>query len=183
VSSINFVCKNKIYQILGEKMKKNIAKGLLLLMVCTTLVSCGTIVSGPSWLSVETSPSNVKIRIEGLQNGEKFTKITPLRVQLNKNSDYKLVVETPNYKSEEVIIRRSIDGWFWGNILIGGILGMGIDYLSGNMWNHNKHLVNINLETLSSAPDSIKLNVPVLVSYPDSSYETKFLPITFHRKS
>lgn len=162
--------------------KKNVPVSLLI-GTCIFLTACATLVGGPSWLAVETKPDNIKVRLEGTTNGEKFSAISPFRLQLNRNSDYKLTIETPNYKSEEVIIRRSITGWFWGNILIGGLLGMGIDYLTGNWMDHNEHLLKINLESLASAPSTIEVNIPVIVYNQDGGYETKFLPIVFHKKT
>lgn len=163
------------------KLKK-LAPKFLVVCFAVVLTACATIASGPSWLSVETKPDNINVQIIGVQNGEKFSKVSPFRIQLNKNSDYKLVVETPNYKSEEIELRRSLDGWFWGNILIGGLVGMGIDYLSGNWMNHNEHLLKINLHSLASAPNTLQINIPLVVYNQDGSYETKFVPLVFHKK-
>lgn len=158
------------------------------LTIVLLITGCASIFSGgPSWLSVETNPSNVQIKLYGIQNGETITKTTPCRVELNRNSDYKVVVETPHYKSDEVIIRRKIQGWFWGNILLGGIVGMVIDGASGNIWDHNQHLLTMDLQKISSvdvAPDVVSLNVPVqLISENSSEIKLVYLPITFRKKA
>lgn len=162
------------------KLSKKTLMGLCL-CIPFFLLGCATICGGPSWLSMETNPKNIEVKITGLQNGEEMTKVTPFKIELSRNSDYKIVVQTPHYKSEEVILRRNVTGWFWGNILIGGIFGIAIDGLSGNMWDHNQHVMSMDLQTLSSAPETVKLNIPILVQRANSSYETVFLPVTFHK--
>jgi hypothetical protein len=159
-------------------------KGAVVGVACVAVMmalGCASICGGPSWLAMETNPKNIEVKIEGIQNGEKFSKVTPFKVELSRSSDYKIIVQTPHYKSEEIVLRRKITGWFWGNLLIGGLIGMGIDGLSGNMWDHNQHVVSLNLETLADAPETVKLNIPVTVQRPNTSYETIFLPVTFHK--
>ena len=157
---------------------------IVILLIATLLLNgCASMFHhGPSWLSVETTPENVQIKIYGLQNGETITKTTPCKIELSKSSDYKITVETPNYKSDEVIVRRKITGWFWANILLGGIVGMGIDALTHNMWDHNQHLATLDLQSLSNAPEKIQINLPITLYSPNGRKTTKFLPITFHKK-
>lgn len=158
---------------------------LALLLIFTILLhGCASITHGrASWLRVETNPENIQVKLVGINNGESINKSTPFRVALDKGSDYKLTVETPNYKSEEVIIRRKITGWFWGNILIGWIVGFAIDALTKNMWDHNQHLVTLDLESISTAPDIIKINMPIVFENSRGKKETKIIPLVFHKKA
>jgi hypothetical protein len=169
-----------LHKILGEERMKSF-KFFGLVLSAVALTACATLFTGPSWLTVETNPSNIKVILNGIQNGTTVTKVTPFKMELDKNSDYSLVVNTPNYRSEDVLIQRKVAGWFWGNIFMGAVIGMAIDYGTDNMWQHNQHLVVINLESLSNAPDSILINVPVRVTYADSSYETVFVPMVFNK--
>lgn len=165
-------------------MFRKTASLLLLLSLVLVSTGCASILSGgPSWLGVETKPENIKIRLVGLQNGETINNTTPCRIELNRNSDYKLTIETPNYQSEEVIIRRHIQGWFFGNILLGGIVGMVIDAASSNMWDHNQHLIDLDLTSLETAPEKISLYLPIeLITEGDLGTQLVYVPITFNRK-
>lgn len=153
------------------------------ILICALLLSaCATLATGSSWLTVETNPSNVKVTVTALQLGETQTKISPFKMELNKKSNYTVVVKTPNYRSEEILIRRKLSKWFWGNILLGGgPIGMAIDYGTTDMWRHNKHLIIMDLESLASAPDVITLNVPVKITYDDGAFDTVIIPVTFHK--
>lgn len=171
----------KSYSVFNKiNMKKTI---ILILLISVFLKGCASITHGrASWLRVETNPSNIEVKLYGINNGESIKQTTPFRVELDKGSDYKLVIETPNYKSEEVVIRRKITGWFWGNILVGWIVGFAIDALSHNMWDHNQHLITLDLEKLSTAPDIIKINLPLVFKMKDGQELTKVVPLTFHKK-
>ena len=39
----------------------------------------------------------------------------------------RIQIESEHYKFKDVVLRKSINGWAWGNILIGGLIGLGID--------------------------------------------------------
>lgn len=156
----------------------------LFLSISILLNGCASIFHGrASWLTVETNPENIEIKLYGINSGEIIKKTSPFRVELDKGTDYKLVVETPNYRSEEVVIRRRITGWFWGNIIIGWIVGFAIDAFSKNMWDHNQHLVQLDLEKLSSAPDTVKINVPIVFRMKDGTNKMRILPLVFHKKN
>lgn len=146
------------------------------------LVGCATIVSGPSWLEMEANPANVEVTLVGVDNGTEKSLVTPFKIELDRSTDYRLTVETENYRSEEIYIDREVNGWFWGNIFFGGPIGMFIDYATENMWKHNQSLISLDLTSLSTAPDEIELKLPVKLEYPDSSYETVLLPIKFYKK-
>jgi hypothetical protein len=38
-------------------------------------------------------------------------------------------------------VNKSVTPSFWSNILIGGLIGMSIDYFSGHMWKMDSHAV------------------------------------------
>jgi len=164
-------------------MKKIMPK-IVATLATAFVTGCATIVAGgPSWLEMETNPTNVEVTLVSIQNATSRTIVTPFKVELDKQSDYNITVDTPNFRSEEIYIRRKVEGWFWGNIFLGGgPVGMFIDYMTGDMWVHNPRYVNINLTSLNDAPDKVTLKVPVKLEYPNSSYETVFLPITFYKK-
>lgn len=154
----------------------------LVLASSVFLVSCASIVGGSSWLEMETKPENVEVTLVGVQRNTERRLITPFRVKLDRATDYRLLIETRNYRSEEIYIDRGINGWFWGNIVLGGPVGMLVDYATDAMWKHNPGFVSMDLTSLSTAPDEIEIKVPVKLDYPDGGYETVFLPIKFYKK-
>ena len=53
-----------------------------------------------------------------------------------KGQSYTLKLELAGYKSTEVELRSTLSGWYFGNILLGGLIGMVVvDPVTGSMWN------------------------------------------------
>ena len=53
----------------------------------------------------------------------------------------------PGYETAEVALTPKMSGWYWGNLLIGGLIGMlAVDPATGSMWN--------------IAPDKIEQKLP-----------------------
>jgi len=159
----------------------------LLLMVAILFFAffingCASIFDGDtSILSIMTDPKDATVTIKGSQSGEIITKHTPCSISLNKGSDYMVSIELAGYRSENVMIRREISGWFWGNILLGGIIGMVIDYGTNNMWDHTPTVLNVDLSEQSSLPQTITIEYPMTLIMEDGTKTLKNLPITFHR--
>jgi hypothetical protein len=66
---------------------------------------------------------------------------TPATIKLErsrgyfKGEEYKLVFEATGYYTGETYIKGKVDGWYFGNILFGGLIGLLIvDPLTGSMY-------------------------------------------------
>jgi len=167
-------------------MNKQLDKILLgfVLVSFMILTGCASIFSGnPSMLNIMTNPENATVTIKGSQSGEKIIQHTPCSISLNKSSDYMVNIELAGYQSDNIIIRREIAGWFWGNILLGGVIGMVIDYSTNNMWTHAPTAINLDLSKISSLPEKILIEYPITLLMEDGTRVVKYLPITFHKIS
>ncbi|MBI5206362.1 MAG: PEGA domain-containing protein [Candidatus Firestonebacteria bacterium] len=98
------------------------------------LTGCATIMNGTKQkIAVSSSPSNVKVLIDGYKKG-----YTPVVIDVERsNKNTILRFEKENYESGEIILTRDVDGWVAGNLLFGpyGIAGLAIDYMSGGSYN------------------------------------------------
>lgn len=110
---------------------------------CAALTGCATIVhSGPRAISVASSPSGAKVSIYDRSNALVQTNTTPFVARLStkagyfKGQTYRLVFELPGHANAEVNLGSSVSGWYFGNLLIGGLIGMLIvDPMTGAMYN------------------------------------------------
>lgn len=57
-----------------------------------------------------------------------------------------IIVSKEGYEDSSFAFTRRMSGWFWGNILIGGILGMIIDGADGAIYNVVPEVANITLQ-------------------------------------
>lgn len=110
---------------------------------CTVLGGCATIVhGGPRAIPVASSPPGAKVSIYDRDNKLVQTNTTPFIAQLPvkagyfKSPNYRLEFEMPGRQSAVVHIESSVSGWYFGNIVFGGLIGMLIvDPLTGAMFN------------------------------------------------
>ncbi len=109
-----------------------IKKKFLVLVTITGLVTsgCATIVHGTKQdVYVTSNPSGAVVRMQGIAT------TTPGVLTLDrKHERYVLVFEKEGYQPVEIKLRRTIDGWFFGNLLIGGLVGIVIDFVNGSAY-------------------------------------------------
>jgi len=109
---------------------------------CAALSGCATILhNGPRTVSVGSTPAGAKVTIYNRDNTLVRQETTPFIVQLPtqykyfKGEEYRLEFALPGYKPAEVKLGPSLSPWYWGNILLGGLVGMLIvDPLTGAMY-------------------------------------------------
>lgn len=112
------------------------------LILCTAVVGCASIFSGGSKkITVNTTPSGAKVTIYDKTGKVVTTNQTPTVVNLDRGEgyfqgqEYRIVIEKPGYKTSEVRIRSTINGWYFGNLFLGGVIGMVVvDPLTGAMY-------------------------------------------------
>jgi hypothetical protein len=110
---------------------------------CCALSACATIVhSGPRSIPVASTPAGAKVSIYDRNNSLVETNTTPFVAQLSpkygyfKGQKYRLVFELPAHAPAEVNLEASLSGWYFGNLVFGGLIGMLIvDPLTGAMYN------------------------------------------------
>ena len=56
---------------------------------------------------------------------------TPLTTPVSRRRNHTVRIEKPGYQPVERTLTRHVNGWVFGNLLIGGILGTGIDAATG----------------------------------------------------
>lgn len=113
------------------------------ILTSSALTGCATIVhGGPRAVPVASTPAGAKVSIYDRSNTLVMTNTTPFVAQLPtkfayfKGQEYRLVFELPSYSTAEVRLESTLSGWYWGNIILGGLIGMLIvDPLTGAMYN------------------------------------------------
>ena len=98
-----------------------------LCLVASLNMGCATIVTGKyETVTVTSDPPGVKVRA---QTGEYIE--TPGQFDLLRNKDHVLVATYPGAEAQQRQIKHGLQGWFFGNILLGGIIGGVVDLASG----------------------------------------------------
>ena len=105
---------------------------LAVALIAALLAGCASIIHGSRQdVRVTSVPSGAVVRVN--LNNQATT--TPGVLTLNrKEIGYVLTFEKQGYKPVEVSLRRTVDGWLFGNILFGGLIGLVIDFASGSSY-------------------------------------------------
>lgn len=114
----------------------------ILMAIAFFLSSCASIVSKSTYpVSINTNPSDAKVTITDKKGMQIYSGNTPATVPLKagagffSKAEYQMRLSSPGYDDRIVPITFTIDGWYFGNIVLGGILGMLIiDPATGAMW-------------------------------------------------
>lgn len=129
--------------------------------------SCASILSKSIYpLSINSNPNNAKVSITDKKGKEIYLGNTPARVKLKagagffSKAEYQVKFSSPGYKDKIVPINFKIDGWYFGNLLLGGVIGMLIiDPATGAMWKIETEFLN---ETLGPTTASIDPEIKIM---------------------
>lgn len=129
----------------------------LLLSGCATIVSRST-----SQLYIHTSPAGAGIIIINKKGKEVYKGISPTTVVLQSGAGffskatYQVKLSYPGFADRNIPVNYKMNGWYWGNLLIGGVIGMLIvDPATGAMWKIQDPVVD---ETFDKATALLKNN-------------------------
>lgn len=88
---------------------------------------CATIFSGTSEdITFRSDPENAQVYLNGALRGT-----TPLTLSLKRKGNYVVSMTLAGYQTQTDHLRKGIAPWFFGNILIGGLVGVFVDIFSG----------------------------------------------------
>ena len=136
-------------------MKKFLLKSAIALLCVYMSVGCASIVHGTTQdIQISSSPDNAEIWIDGANYGK-----TPSRVTLKRQSSYLITLKKEGHKESTIKIEGKVSSWIIGNIIFGGIIGCGIDFISGGAYDLYPELLSINLSKLA-ALDGQSIEIP-----------------------
>lgn len=98
-------------------------------LCCALLLpSCATIVSGgPDMVPIDSVPQGAEVLLGGAPMGR-----TPVMVMIGRKDHRGIVLRLDGYHDQPVIVEQSVNGWIFGNILFGGLIGLVVDVGTGN---------------------------------------------------
>ena len=92
------------------------------------LSSCATIVSGGS--PQITIDGNLKEPVTITTSKQTYPNVTlpyVVRVKRHKLDGQRIYVQSETTRYKDIILEKSVNAWAFGNILIGGLIGWGVD--------------------------------------------------------
>jgi len=107
---------------------------------------CATITRGTQdTISVSSTPANADVR---LSNGQRSK--TPAAFKLPRNRPVRVEISKAGYESQSVQVLPQVSGGgaagMAGNVIAGGVVGVGVDALSGAMYDLTPDTIHVTLD-------------------------------------
>jgi hypothetical protein len=123
--------------------------------LAAALGGCASVTRGTTEnISISSTPSGAEATITGLEVPTAC--ITPCAIVAKRNADLSVSFAKPGYEPEVIQLTKEIPGTgaagFAGNILAGGLIGMGVDAATGAAQDHKPNPVIVTLRP--AAPSS-----------------------------
>jgi len=119
---------------------RNLVVFSLLVVLTLTITNCASIIHGSTQkVDFTSQPSGAKITINGQYYGNTPKTLVLRRKGYSKTDakgvkEYNVMIEMDGFYPYNVKVKRQLDAWFFGNIIFGGLIGIGIDAASGSMY-------------------------------------------------
>lgn len=151
---------------------------MALVLPVLLLTGCASIVGKNVFpLTINSNPDGANIVVQDEYGKKMFTGTTPTTVTLTAGEayfhakSYTITFSKAGYAEQYAVVKAELSGWYFGNILFGGLIGILIvDPITGKMWKLPTD-VNANLSqkvalnqtqptlkilTLSQVPESMR---------------------------
>ena len=108
---------------------------------------CASIIKGTTQqIPIASEPSGARVTVDGNPAGT-----TPTTVTLSRKQNHMITLEKEGFDTENVAVTKSIGGAVAGNIIAGGLIGWGVDTMTGAQYNLHPETINVRLHTARSA--------------------------------
>jgi hypothetical protein len=142
-----------------------LTKALTIAGLIAITTSCASIVSKTKYpVTVDSEPRDAKVTIFDRRGREVFTGTTPALATLKSGAGfftsaiYEIRISKDGYTSKSVSLRATLNGWYFGNILFGGLIGLLIvDPATGAMFKLKETAV---IEKLESSAKTAAATAP-----------------------
>jgi hypothetical protein len=120
--------------------------------LCAVLGGCASVSRGTTEnISIVSTPAGAEATVSGLEVPTAC--MTPCSVVVKRNADVSVAFRKDGYQPQMIQLTKEIPptgaAGFAGNVLIGGLVGMGVDAYTGAATDHKPNPVTVTLEPLA----------------------------------
>ena len=146
---------------------KFIFRSLTIVIVLAIFSSCASIVSKSNWpLTINTNPSGARVEITNVHGLVVYEGNTPATMSLKSGAgyfvrnSYRVKLSLDGFGEKIIPVECKLNGWYIGNILIGGFIGwLIVDPLTGAMYKLDVEYIN---ETFSRTTVSLNPSLQIV---------------------
>ncbi|WP_442895632.1 PEGA domain-containing protein [Bradyrhizobium sp. AZCC 1719] len=127
---------------------------LLAVALAAPCVGCASVTRGTTEnISISSTPSGATAEVSGLDVPTAC--VTPCVVVAKRSADITVTVNKEGFEPQVIPLTKEIPGTgaagFAGNILLGGLVGMGVDAATGAALDHKPNPVIVTLQPIAPA--------------------------------
>ena len=127
---------------------------LLAASVALMLGGCATVTRGTTdQMTITSEPTGARVKTSLAHSC-----VTPCTIQVSRKDEFIVSYDLDGYEPVEVPVKTQLAGsgaaGFAGNVLLGGVIGMGVDAATGSTLEHVPNPVRATLVPIRSAPMS-----------------------------
>jgi hypothetical protein len=111
---------------------------------CATVASGG---GGDQTVKVVSDPPGATVLIDGRPAGT-----TPAAVPLARKAEHQVEVSAPGYETARLAVKSQLNPWVFGNILVGGLIGIVVDLSTGATSTLSPDELTVKLRPLGTTP-------------------------------
>jgi len=154
--------------------------------LCAFFTGCATIVSRPTQVMTVTSvPEGASVKINNKSGAAVHSGNTPMTVTLKKSRGYfkperyTVHIAKEGYRNFDVTVEGAVNGWYFGNILFGGLIGLlAVDPATGAMYTLKPKEIGATLLELKVSNEGHQQTLTViLVEDVPKQYVSQLIPI------
>ena len=122
---------------------------ILAAAIAAPCLGCASVTRGTTEaISIISTPAGATADVSGLD--VPTTCVTPCVVQARRNADITVSIAKPGYEPQIIPLTKEVPGsgaaGFAGNVLVGGVVGMGVDAVTGAALDHKPNPVEVTLQ-------------------------------------
>ncbi|WKN33574.1 hypothetical protein PZB74_09545 [Porifericola rhodea] len=148
---------------------------LLFSILLIYLSSCASIVSKTRYpVSLNSTPNNATVTITDKKGREVYSGQTPANIYLKSGSgyfgkaQYLIKFTKEGYQAKTVPITATLNGWYFGNIVFGGLIGfLIVDPATGAMYRIDTMQINETLGQTVAQADENSLKIMSIDEVPE----------------
>ena len=148
----------------------------VLLSVMVIFSGCASIVSQSNWpVNINSSPEGAKVYVTNSKGERIFSGTTPTQVVLDskkayfRGEKYRILFMKDGYGEFVYELTPSLNGWYIGNLLFGGLIGfLIVDPLTGAMYRFDDYVYVSLPADITLSDETSELNIVTLDKVPEN---------------
>jgi len=112
-------------------------------------------------VAIRSTPPSANFTITSSSGIQLAQGQTPQTITLPRKNEYQIEFTAPGFQPQKVALTRGTNGWIWGNLVVGWIVGFAVDFATGSAYKLEPALVEITLVESRSSTGALETNAVI----------------------